>query len=84
MRSNVLLVEHPGFLEPSDGLDLLRPFLETRPWYTRVGWRHIVGAVGQTGRVTGPNLHFEVRRGISARDPMRYLPRVRQAKKVTR
>ena len=44
----------------------------------------IVGEVGQTGRVTGPNLHFEVRRGKSARDPMRYLPRVRQAKKVTR
>ncbi len=44
----------------------------------------IVGEVGQTGRVTGPNLHFEVRMGKSARDPMRYLPRIRQAKKVAR
>ena len=39
----------------------------------------IVGEVGQTGRVTGPSLHFEVRSGKNARDPMHYLPRVRHA-----
>ncbi len=39
----------------------------------------IVGEVGQTGRVTGPSLHFEVRSGKNARNPIHYLPSVRHA-----
>lgn len=34
----------------------------------------LVSLVGATGRATGPNLHFEVRRRNAARDPLLYLP----------
>lgn len=34
----------------------------------------ILGRVGQTGNVTGPHLHFELRRDGVALDPLSYLP----------
>jgi murein DD-endopeptidase MepM/ murein hydrolase activator NlpD len=34
--------------------------------------------VGQSGRATGPHLHFEVRKDNLARNPLRYLPEDRQ------
>lgn len=33
----------------------------------------IVGRVGQTGMATGPHLHFEIRRGGEAENPMQFL-----------
>ncbi len=36
----------------------------------------IVGRVGSTGRVTGPHLHFEIRRNNVAQDPLHYLPQL--------
>jgi lipoprotein NlpD len=33
-----------------------------------------IARVGSSGRTTGPNLHFEVRQGNVAHDPLRYLP----------
>jgi murein DD-endopeptidase MepM/ murein hydrolase activator NlpD len=36
----------------------------------------VVGKVGSTGRVSGPHLHFEIRRNNAAEDPLRYLPQL--------
>ena len=35
----------------------------------------LIGHVGKTGRVTGPHVHFELRRGDKAIDPLPYLPK---------
>ncbi|MGH7805979.1 MAG: peptidoglycan DD-metalloendopeptidase family protein [Candidatus Binatia bacterium] len=42
----------------------------------RVAAGDVVSLVGATGRATGPNLHFEVRRRNAARDPLLYLPSI--------
>ena len=34
----------------------------------------IIGEVGSTGRVSGPHLHFEIRKDNRTRDPLSYLP----------
>ena len=34
-----------------------------------------IANIGQTGKTTGPNLHFEVRRNKVARDPLAFLPK---------
>jgi len=40
----------------------------------RVRRGSVIASVGRTGRVTGPNLHFEIRRENVALDPLRFLP----------
>jgi murein DD-endopeptidase MepM/ murein hydrolase activator NlpD len=40
----------------------------------RVARGQQIGEIGRSGRTTGANLHFEVRRGNVAKDPLAYLP----------
>jgi murein DD-endopeptidase MepM/ murein hydrolase activator NlpD len=40
---------------------------------SRVGAGEAIARVGQSGKTTGPHLHFEVREGTRPRDPLLYL-----------
>lgn len=42
----------------------------------------IIAKVGRTGRASGPHLHFEVREGAKARNPLFFLPRTDFAQKA--
>ncbi|HVT56378.1 MAG TPA: M23 family metallopeptidase, partial [Xanthobacteraceae bacterium] len=46
--------------------------IETKPG-EEVGPGDVIGRIGNTGRSTGPHLHYEVRVAGEATDPMRYL-----------
>jgi murein DD-endopeptidase MepM/ murein hydrolase activator NlpD len=67
---NLVVLQHPG--------DLLTVYAHNSQVFVtpgqsvRAGER--IAAVGQTGRATGPHLHFEVRQGQIPRDPVPYLP----------
>jgi len=67
---NVVIVDH------NDGLTSV--YAHNKLNLARVGARvrrgDVIASVGQTGKTTGPNLHFEIRRHNVARDPIRYLP----------
>lgn len=66
---NLVVLQHGG--------DLLTVYAHNSALFVaqgqgvRAGER--IAAVGQTGRATGPHLHFEVRQGQIPRDPMPYL-----------
>ncbi|HVR01472.1 MAG TPA: M23 family metallopeptidase [Polyangia bacterium] len=66
---NLVVLQHPG--------DLLTVYAHNSALFVAPGQAVRAGdriaAVGQTGRATGPHLHFEVRQGQIPRDPMSYL-----------
>jgi murein DD-endopeptidase MepM/ murein hydrolase activator NlpD len=69
---NLVVVQHDG--------DLLTVYAHNSALLVREGDRvsegQRIALVGQTGRASGPHLHFEVRSGQIPQDPMSYLPRV--------
>jgi murein DD-endopeptidase MepM/ murein hydrolase activator NlpD len=69
---NLVVLQHAG--------DLLTVYAHNSALLVRQGERvpagHKVALVGQSGRATGPHLHFEVREGQIPRDPMRFLPAI--------
>lgn len=67
---NTVILEHPS------GLTTVYAHLASIAPATgaRVRRGETIGTVGESGRTTGPNLHFEVRRNRIARDPLAFLP----------
>ncbi len=67
---NVVIVRHDGHyvtVYGHDAVNLVREGEQVRRGQT-------IGEIGRTGRTTGANLHFEVRRDNVARNPLPYLP----------
>jgi murein DD-endopeptidase MepM/ murein hydrolase activator NlpD len=66
---NMVVVDH--------GLGLKTVYAHLSAIYADLGHRvetgDVIGGVGQTGRATGPHLHYEVRVGTAPVDPMCYL-----------
>lgn len=66
---NMVVVDH--------GFELKSVYAHLSAVYTDLGRRvqagDVIGAVGQTGRATGPHLHYEVRVGTAPIDPLCYL-----------
>ena len=66
---NMVVVDH--------GFELKTVYAHLSAIYADLGRRvqagEVIGSVGQTGRATGPHLHYEVRVGAAPVDPMCYL-----------
>jgi len=71
---NVIIVRH------RDGFATVYAHNERNEVRTgqRVRRGEVIGTVGDSGRATGPNLHFEVRQDNVAHDPLGVLPPVEQ------
>lgn len=69
---NLIIVRHPeGFVSvyAHNRVNLVHEGQEV----TR---GEVIAEVGSTGRVSGPHLHFEIRKDNVARDPLYYLPQL--------
>lgn len=69
---NMVIVRHPG--------GIVSVYAHNEANLVREGQKvtrgEVVAKVGSTGRVSGPHLHFEIRRNNVAEDPLRYLPQL--------
>jgi lipoprotein NlpD len=69
---NIVIIRHSG--------DMMSVYAHNQVNLVRVGEQidrgAVIGKVGSTGRVTGPHLHFEIRKNNAVRDPLRYLPQL--------
>lgn len=69
---NMVIVRHPG--------GVVSVYAHNEANLVREGQRvargEVVAKVGSTGKVSGPHLHFEIRRNNVAEDPLRYLPQL--------
>lgn len=67
---NIIIIRHPG--------GFASVYAHNQRNLVREGQKvtkgEIIGEVGSTGRVSGPHLHFEIRKDNVARDPLYYLP----------
>ena len=73
---NLVVIKHPGDLLTVYAHNSLLLVAQGQP--VRAGDR--IALVGQSGRATGPHLHFEVRTGQIPRNPMSFLPTSRGAR----
>jgi len=67
---NLIIVRHRGgfaSVYAHNRRNLVRPG-------QKVTRRQVIAEVGDTGRITSPHLHFEIRRNNVARNPLSYLP----------
>jgi LysM repeat protein len=69
---NIVIVRHAG--------GLVSVYAHNQANLVREGQQvargEVIAKVGSTGRVTGPHLHFEIRRNNTAQDPLFYLPQL--------
>jgi murein DD-endopeptidase MepM/ murein hydrolase activator NlpD len=75
---NLVLLKHPD--------DYFTVYAHNSVNLVKVGMKikkgQMVSRVGRTGRSTGPHLHFEVREGPKARNPLFFLPKTMFAEKA--
>ncbi len=68
---NLIIVRHAG--------DFITVYAHNSENLVREGEQvkqgQAIARVGQTGRATGPHLHFEMREGVKPRNPLFFLPR---------
>jgi lipoprotein NlpD len=74
---NLIVVRHAGDLMTVYAHNSVLLVAQGQP--VRAGDR--IALVGQSGRATGPHLHFEVRAGQIPRNPMGFLPQLAQPTK---
>jgi lipoprotein NlpD len=67
---NLVILEHKGAYFTIYGHNQVNMVKENMV----VAQGQIIGKVGDTGTVTSPRLHFEIRKGSKALDPLRFLP----------